>query len=177
MTPHSPTSSGRAAPRPTPRAPSLRTELLLNLAVLAFATLVCAVAGVLLLFRVGEPAHAALWIALLVLLDVAVFVAFGAYLLRRLVLRPLADTLAAAEAIAGGDLARRVPAGGTREFQRMARSVNRMTDRLLEEHAHRLLILENDDEDVHELVVVPEEAVGPILETAEALERSIALPS
>lgn len=53
----------------------------------------------------------------------------------------------------------------------------RAADRLLEEHAHRLLILENDDEDVHELVVVPEEAVGPILETAEALERSIALPS
>lgn len=124
------------ARHPTPAAraaPSLRTELLLNLAVLAFATLVCAVAGVLLLFRVGEPAHAALWLAVLVLLDVAVFVVFGAYLLRRLVLRPLADTLAAAEAIAAGDLARRVPAGGTREFQRMARSVNRMTDRLLEE--------------------------------------------
>ncbi len=53
----------------------------------------------------------------------------------------------------------------------------RAADRVLEEHGHRLLILESDDEDVHELVVVPEEAVGPILETAEALERSIRLPS
>jgi hypothetical protein len=53
----------------------------------------------------------------------------------------------------------------------------RAADHVLEAHGHRLLILENDDEDVHELVVVPEEAVGPILETAEALERGIALPS
>jgi hypothetical protein len=50
-------------------------------------------------------------------------------------------------------------------------------DRVLEGHGHRLLILESDDADVHELVVVPEEAVAPLRETAEALERSIALPS
>jgi hypothetical protein len=53
----------------------------------------------------------------------------------------------------------------------------RAADQVLEGHGHRLLILESDDADVHELVVVPEEAVGPILETAEALERRIALPS
>jgi hypothetical protein len=52
----------------------------------------------------------------------------------------------------------------------------RAADRVLEGHGHRLLILESD-EDVHELVVVQQEAVGPILETAEALERSIALPA
>jgi hypothetical protein len=50
-------------------------------------------------------------------------------------------------------------------------------DRVLEGQGHRLLILESDDGDVHELVVVPEEAVGPILEAADALERGIALPS
>ena len=53
----------------------------------------------------------------------------------------------------------------------------RAADRVLEEHGHRIVILPSDDEDVHELVVVPQEAVGPILETAEALERSIRLPS
>jgi hypothetical protein len=53
----------------------------------------------------------------------------------------------------------------------------RVADRALEEHGHRVLILENDDEDVHELVVVLQEGVGPILETAEALERSITLPN
>ncbi|MGN6744027.1 MAG: DUF6630 family protein [Amnibacterium sp.] len=53
----------------------------------------------------------------------------------------------------------------------------READRVLAEHGHRLLALESDDEpDVRELVVVPEESVGPILETAEALERRIALP-
>ena len=53
----------------------------------------------------------------------------------------------------------------------------READRVLEGHGHRLLVLESDDSEVHELVVVPQEAVGPILETAEALERGIALPS
>jgi hypothetical protein len=52
----------------------------------------------------------------------------------------------------------------------------READRVLAEHGHRLLALESDDPDVRELVVVPEESVGPILETAEALERGIALP-
>lgn len=52
----------------------------------------------------------------------------------------------------------------------------READRVLAEHGHRLLALESDDPDVRELVVVPEESVGPILETAEALERRITLP-
>lgn len=117
-------------------ASSLRTELLLQLAVLVLATLVIAVAGALLFVQFGEGTHAAAWLALLMGLDVAVLVAFGGYLLNRLVLRPLRDTLAAAEAIAAGDLDRRVAPGDTTEFQSLARSLNRMTDRLLEERRH-----------------------------------------
>ena len=51
----------------------------------------------------------------------------------------------------------------------------READRVLAEHGARLLALESEDDDVHELVVVPDEAVAPVLETAEALERRIAL--
>ena len=114
----------------------MRTELLLQMAVLAAGALVVGVAGVLLLAHATEPAEAAPWLTLLVALDVGVFVAFAAFLVRRLVLLPLGDALAAAEAIAGGDLERRVPAGATREFEGLARSLNRMTDRLLEERRH-----------------------------------------
>jgi hypothetical protein len=52
----------------------------------------------------------------------------------------------------------------------------READRILADAGHRVLRLESDDEDVVELVVVPEESVGPVLELAEALERRIVLP-
>jgi signal transduction histidine kinase len=59
-----------------------------------------------------------------------------AYLVDRIILRPLRASMAAAEAIAEGDLARRLPPGETLEMANLASSVNRMTDRLLEERAH-----------------------------------------
>jgi len=62
-----------------------------------------------------------------------IFVVFGGYLVRRLVIRPVDEIVAAAEAIAEGDLARRAPAMGSVELARLATSLNRMTTRLLEE--------------------------------------------
>jgi signal transduction histidine kinase len=72
----------------------------------------------------------------LIAADVAVFVVFGAYQLNRLFLLPLSETIPAIEAIAAGDLARRVPIGASEEFANLAASVNRMTDRLLDERLH-----------------------------------------
>jgi len=43
---------------------------------------------------------------------------------------PLADIMTAADAVAGGDLGVRVPVRGTREFQQLAESFNRMTEEL-----------------------------------------------
>ncbi|HZO17496.1 MAG TPA: ATP-binding protein [Gemmatimonadaceae bacterium] len=117
-------------PRPLP---SLRTELLGNLAVLATAALMLAVASLLVFTGIAESTNAALWLTLLVLADVAIFVIFGGYLVRRLVLLPLNEIVAAAEAIAEGDLARRAPLTGSVELARLATSLNRMTTRLLEE--------------------------------------------
>jgi two-component system NtrC family sensor kinase len=62
-----------------------------------------------------------------------IFVVFGGYLVRRLVIRPVDEIVAAAEAIAEGDLARRAPPMGSVELARLASSLNRMTIRLLEE--------------------------------------------
>lgn len=131
-----------APPRPEPRAlPRLRTELLATIAFLAVAALVLAVASVALVFaRVGDAASAGWWIALLVALDGCVFVGYGAWQVRRLVSRPLEQAIAAAEAIAAGDLSRRVPPGETRELAALSESVNRMTDHLLEAQAQHVRI-------------------------------------
>jgi two-component system NtrC family sensor kinase len=115
--------------------PSLRTELLVNFAILAVAALVFAVASVVLMYDALDPAHAIFYISLLIAADVAVVVGFGAYQLRRLVLQPLRRTAAAAEAIAAGDLDRRVEVHSSRELRQLGTSVNRMTERLLHEQA------------------------------------------
>jgi signal transduction histidine kinase len=115
--------------------PSLLTELLVNFALLAVSALVFAVASVVLLYDTTDPARAIVYISLLIAADVSVVVVFGAVQLRRLVVQPLRRTAAAAEAIAEGDLGRRVEAHDTRELAQLALSVNRMTERLLHEQA------------------------------------------
>ena len=113
--------------------PSLRTDLLGNLAVLATAALMLAVASLLVFTGIADTRHAALWLTMLVLADVMIFVVFGGYLVQRLVMRPVDEIVAAAEAIAEGDLARRAPEMNSVELARLATSLNRMTTRLLEE--------------------------------------------
>jgi two-component system NtrC family sensor kinase len=115
---------------------SLRTELTVNFALVAATALSLAVASVLLLYGVLDPTYAAVYISVLVAADVVVLVAYAAYQVEKVVLRPLRDVVAGAEAIAAGDLARRLVPGETREMQNLATSVNRMTDRLLEEREH-----------------------------------------
>jgi signal transduction histidine kinase len=127
----------RSVPKPT-TPPSLNERLLVALALLATAALLVAMSSVLLYGMMpDEPWGPALLVGL-VTADTCVFVLFGAVQLRRLVLRPLEDAVAAAEAIAAGDLKRRVPEGATQEFAALAASVNRMTDHLLAAHVQRV---------------------------------------
>jgi two-component system NtrC family sensor kinase len=115
---------------------SLRWELLFNLAVLSAATLLLALgAASVLRFSAVPPARSTGVLVLLVVLDLAIFVALGTYLVHRLVLRPLAGATAVAEAIAGGDYERRVPPGQTREIAVLATTLNRLTDQLLQNQA------------------------------------------
>jgi two-component system, NtrC family, sensor kinase len=126
-------------PRPlrTQLFTSLKAEMLLSLAVLGTAALSLAALNVVVLQNLVTSRNGALYLALLIIADVVIFVAFGAYKLQGLVIGPLEGVVEAVEAIAGGDLSRRVPPGETREFARLSRSVNRMTSRLLEEQAQR----------------------------------------
>ncbi|HEX2778974.1 MAG TPA: ATP-binding protein [Gemmatimonadaceae bacterium] len=131
---HSTTASG-----PASRLPSLRTELLLGLGLIATGSLLIAVAiGAFLYWGVDESSTGTLWLALLIGGDVAVFLALGAYLIRRTVSVPLALAVDATSAIAGGDLSRRVPDAQTRELMTLATSINRMTNHLLAEQVQRV---------------------------------------
>jgi two-component system, NtrC family, sensor kinase len=116
-----------------PALPSLRTELLVTIGVLAAAALLIAVLSVMLMAGEAGSPDSAIFLSVLIAADVAVMVAFGAFKLDRVVNRPLGEVVRAAEAIAAGDLERRVPPGHTREFNTLATSLNHMTERLLEE--------------------------------------------
>ncbi len=112
--------------------PSLRTELLINLAVLSAAALLLAIPSALLATLVGEGPQAVLLLIGLVVADIAIMVLFGRYLLTRLVTRPVEALVAATDGVARGEFARRAPGAATRELDHLAASVNRMTDRLLD---------------------------------------------
>lgn len=116
---------------------SLEAEMLLSLALLSTAALSIAVVNLILIESVMAVPHGAVYLTLLIVADVAVFVKLGEYQLRKLVLGPLETVVSTAEAIAEGDLTRRVPPAGTTELDRLAASINRMTARLLEEQAQR----------------------------------------
>jgi signal transduction histidine kinase len=116
----------------TARKPSLRTELLLNLAVLAAGALVLAVLSAFLAPLLGSGLLGAALLTGLVVADVVIFIGFGRYLVSRLVTEPMQGLVEATHAVAEGELARRAPPGRTRDFDRLAESVNRMTERLLD---------------------------------------------
>ena len=124
--------------RLTTRVNSLRIELLLTIAILVLAALVVGIGSVIWFGAFLEGPRGALLLTALIVADVWILVLFGAYQLRRLVVVPLADVVAAAEAIAGGDLDRRVPESDTTELAALARSFNRMTDHLLEERTRAI---------------------------------------
>jgi signal transduction histidine kinase len=114
---------------------SLRAELLINLTLLSATSIVFAVAGVIMLADLIAGPRGAIYLTLILLLDLVVFVTFGTLQVQRHVIKPLREAMLAAEAIAGGDLERRVPLSGPLELHHLADSVNRMTDRLLDERA------------------------------------------
>ena len=111
--------------------PSLRNELLFNLAFLAAAALLLGVGSVLILSSFA-PERAFPVILVIVAADVGIFIVFGHYIVTRHVLRPVERLVAAADGIAAGDLAARAPDAETADFATLAERLNRMTDHLLD---------------------------------------------
>ena len=116
---------------PPSSKPALRVELLFYLTFLAAFALLVGVATSLLALAIAPERGIAIIVALVVL-EVAIFILYGRALVHRLVLRPLARVMAAADALADGDLGTRAPDAETRDFATLAERLNRMTDRLLD---------------------------------------------
>lgn len=100
------------------------------MAVLAAGALVLAVGSALLSAEFGGGHD--LLLVVLVAADLLIFVAFGHYLVSRLVTRPIRSLVDATGAVAAGELTRRAPPAATRELDDLATSMNAMTDRLLD---------------------------------------------
>ena len=102
-----------------------------------------ALVGVIITMWLTEYlAESVRWPVVLVLL-LLISILWSSVLRRRieqLVETPLAEAVAAAEAIAEGQTARRAPPGGTLEFDQLATSINRMTDQLLASHQLRMRV-------------------------------------
>ncbi len=111
--------------------PALRTELLFYMSFLAAFALLVGVATSLLALALA-PDQGVAMIVTLVVLEVGIFILYGRGLVNRLVLRPLDRVVAAADAVADGDLDARAPDADTRDFATLAERLNRMTDRLLD---------------------------------------------
>jgi len=115
--------------------PSLKAELLFNLAFLASAALLLGVATILALEALTSgltPGQLLPLVLVTVVVDVGIFIVFGRYLVTRHVLLPVERLMRAADAVAEGDLAARAPDAETRDFATLGERLNRMTDRLLD---------------------------------------------
>jgi two-component system NtrC family sensor kinase len=115
----------------TRNLPSLRREVLFNLALLTAAAVSLAVVTALIA-QTFEPRWALVALVFLIAADVLVVFLFGRYLVHRLVIAPMERLTEAADALAAGNLEKRAPPAETREFTHLAARLNHMTDRLLD---------------------------------------------
>src|SRR5512142_2781962 len=121
--------------------PTLRRELLGALALVFIMALTVAAFGIILVLpHFVSPLAGTFYVGALLVADLAVFLAFGRYLVERRVLAPIQKLLLGVEAIAAGDYARRLPQASSAEMSRLAESVNRMAEHLI---AHQQALADN----------------------------------
>jgi len=123
-----------------PERPTLRRELIGASAVVFAGALAVAMLGVLLVVPRLQPVTAATYVFVLLACDVALFSLLGAYLLRRRLLQPLEQTVAAVETISQGALDTTMPEAHTLELARLSAAVSQMAEHLL---ANQRLLTEN----------------------------------
>ena len=113
--------------------PTLRRELIGAFAMVFAGALFVAVTGVILVVDRLAPGLAAAYVVTLLLADIALFSWFGAFMLRRRLLRPLDRVVHDVEAISRGELERRLPQSETQELARLSVALNQMAERLIED--------------------------------------------
>ena len=122
---------------------SIHTELLFNLVFLASAAILSVGVTTLVLSRLDGPrafpAMIVLWVG-----STAVFLGFGAYLVRRAVLEPLNRLHGLAEEMAAGRATEACLPLGTREFDQLGLQMQEMAEQLLEAGDQNAARLEED---------------------------------
>jgi two-component system, NtrC family, sensor kinase len=113
--------------------PTLRRRLIGAFAIVFAGALFVAMAGVVLVVPGLPPGPAAAYVLTLLVADVAIFSWFGALLVRRRLLAPIAAMVDDVEAISAGELGTRLPPAETRELARLSAAVNQMAEKLIEE--------------------------------------------
>ena len=112
--------------------PTLRRELIAAFVLVFTGAFLVASTGVLMLLpRLDSPVQSAIYVLVILVLDVAIFAVFGHFMVTRRVLEPIDRLVAGAESIARGELNARAPESETREMNRLAQALNNMAERLL----------------------------------------------
>lgn len=120
---------------PTEAQPgSLRSQLVTGVAVLLLVSLVTitAVVGLWIEF-IGTSAELLVFLAVTLLADVGVIFLFASQVLDESVLQPVEVMVAGAERVARGEHRYRLEEVGADELRRLAQTVNRMADHLIEQ--------------------------------------------
>ncbi|MDH3734666.1 MAG: ATP-binding protein [Gemmatimonadota bacterium] len=141
-------------------AGSLRSVLLRGVAVLLAVALI-GLAAVMLVFAPRIPSPQVLIPGLLTVIavDVALVLFAGDFRLRRLFVRPVESMMEEAEGIASGQYERRLDPSGADELCRLAESVNRMADRLIDHQEKLRLNVQSLNETNRELSLARHELV------------------
>lgn len=117
--------------------PTLRRELIAAFVLVFTGAFLVASTGVLMLIpRLDSAAQSAIYVLIILVLDVGIFALFGHFLVTRRVLEPIDRLVAAAESIAQGNLEARAPESEAREIDRLAQALNNMAERLLSDQQH-----------------------------------------
>jgi two-component system, NtrC family, sensor kinase len=119
----------------TPSRRSLRTELLVNLGFVTSAAVL--LVGLTTMLLLGGDVREALWpLVALWAGSTLVFVLFGAYVVHRLIIRPLRVLAAEADVLAAGEIPAEPAAYETRELGELADRYRGMAEELLDVHGH-----------------------------------------
>lgn len=144
----------RASREPADGARSLRAQLVTGVAILLAVSLITITAVVGLWIRfVGTSTELLAFLSLTLLADVVVIFVFANQVLDQAVLRPVEAMVDGAERVGEGDHQYRLEETGARELRRLARTVNRMADHLIqqqEELAHTVASLHETNRELRQ---------------------------
>ncbi|NIR46550.1 MAG: HAMP domain-containing protein [Gemmatimonadetes bacterium] len=112
---------------------SLRRELILALGLVLVAALGLAAVAVLLWLPVGgSVSSVVIFLGILVVADLVIFLVYGDYLLRQMILKPVRAIVQGAEAISREDYSRRIQIDAAPELEHLAAVINDITEQLIQ---------------------------------------------